>query len=355
MKLPMVIINSKFLVQNLTGVQRFAFNVAIKLVQLKSDNLLFFMPNKKFNLFYENLFKQNIPIIKGFTRGIIWEQIELPLFAKRKKAIILNPGNSGPVFYDKNITVIHDLLWLKYPKSYSKMFLKWYSFMIPKLVKNSLRIITVSQTSKRDIVKYFNILEDKVSVVYPGVDTNLFKPLNLERENFILWIGSAKFYKNIYGLINAYRILLFDYKIPYKLFIVGFDLSKIKLKVEEELKENINFIENVNDEVLLNLYNHASVFVFPSFYEGFGLPPLEAMACGCPVIVSKAGSLPEVCGDAAIYCNPYDPQDIARLIYEVITSKELRNFLVKKGLERVKLFSWDKTAKEIINIIEELS
>ena len=350
----MVIINSKFLVQNLTGVQRVAFNVAMKLAQLQKHNFLIFMPNKKIKHFYKDLFKQGIPIIKGFTQGLIWEQIELPLFAKRKRAIILNLGNSGPVFYDKNITLIHDLLWLKYPNSYSTMFSKWYAFMIPKLIKNSLKIVTVSQTSKRDIVEYFNIPEEKVSVVYPGVDTNLFKPLNFERENFILWVGSAKFYKNIYGLINAYRILMFDYKISYKLFIVGFDSAKIKLNLEKELVENITFIDKVNDEVLLNLYNRALVFVFPSFYEGFGLPPLEAMACGCPVVVSEAGSLPEVCGDSAIYCNPYDPHNIARSIYQVITSKELRDFLVKKGLERVKFFSWDRTAKEIINIIEEL-
>uniref|UniRef100_A0A7V5XFI1 Glycosyltransferase family 1 protein n=1 Tax=Thermodesulfobacterium geofontis TaxID=1295609 RepID=A0A7V5XFI1_9BACT len=350
----MVIINSKFLVQNITGVQRFAFNVAIKLAKLKNDNLLFFMPNKKFNYFYENLFKENIPIIKGYTRGIIWEQIELPFFAKRKKAIILNLGNSGPIFYNKNVTIIHDLLWLKYPEAYSKLFTKWYSFMIPRLIKNSLKVITVSQTSKRDIVDHFKIAEDKIAVIYPGVDRSVFKPLNLERENFILWVGSLKFYKNVHGLIEAFKILKQNYKIPYKLTIAGYGVGELRGKIDEKIRDDVDFVDKVKDEILLKLYNRALVFVFPSFYEGFGLPPLEAMACGCPVVVSDTGGLPEVCGDAGIYCNPQDPYDIARAIYEVISSKELRGSLIKKGLERANLFSWEKTAREILNIVKEL-
>ena len=352
MKSLMIIINSKFLTQNITGVQRFAFNVAIKLSQIK--NVLFFSPNGEFKTFYKGLLKKNIPIMKGHTRGIIWEQIELSLFAKRKKAIILNLGNSGPFFYNKNVTVIHDLLWLKYPEAYSKPFIKWYSFMIPRLIKNSLKIITVSQTSKRDIVNYFKIAEDKISVIYPGINKNVFKFLKLKREDFILWVGSLKYYKNVYGLIEAFKILKQNYKISHRLVLAGYGVEKLKEKLDDKIKNDIDFIEKVNDKKLLNLYNRAFLFVFPSFYEGFGFPPLEAMACGCPVVVSNSGSLPEICGDAAVYCNPYDPQDIAKAMYAVLSSQELRNQLIQKGFERAKMFSWEKTANEILKIIEEV-
>jgi glycosyltransferase involved in cell wall biosynthesis len=351
----MLIINSKFLTQNITGVQRFAFNVAIKLSQIKNNNLLFFSPNGDFKPFYEEFFKKNFLIVKGRTRGIIWEQIELPLFAKRKKATILNLGNSGPVFYNKNVTVIHDLLWLKYPEAYSKLFIKWYSFMVPRLIRNSLKIVTVSQTSKKDIMNYFKIAEDKISVVYPGVDKTIFRPLKLKREDFILWVGSLKAYKNFYGLIGAFKILRQKYKISHRLILAGYGVEKLREKFPGKIRDDVVFIDKVNDEILINLYNRADLFVFPSFYEGFGLPPLEAMACGCPVVVSNAGSLPEVCGDAAVYCNPYDPEDIARAIYEVLSSEELRNYLSQKGLERAKIFSWEKTAEEILKIIEEVA
>jgi len=351
----MLIINSKFLTQNITGVQRFAFNVAIKLSQIKNNNLLFFSPNGDFKPFYEEFFKKDFLIVKGRTKGIIWEQIELPLFAKRKKAIILNLGNSGPVFYNKNITVIHDLLWLKFPEAYSKLFVKWYSFMVPRLIRNSLKIITVSQTSKKDIMNYFKIAEDKISVVYLGIDKTIFRPLRLKREDFILWVGSLKAYKNFYGLIDAFKILKQKYKISHRLILAGYGVEKLREKFPDKIRDDVVFIDKVNDEILINLYNRADLFVFPSFYEGFGLPPLEAMACGCPVVVSNAGSLSEVCGDAAVYCNPYDPEDIARAIYEVLSSEELKNYLSQKGLERAKIFSWEKTAEEILKIIEEVA
>ena len=121
-------------------------------------------------------------------------------------------------------------------------------------------------------------------------------------------------------------------------------------KVAHELGDRVEFTGYVDDDQLKQLYRKAKLFLFPSLYEGFGLPPLEAMACGCPVIVSKAASLPEICGDAAYYVNPYDVEDIAKGIYTVLTDEGLQKELIRKGLQRVKLFSWEKSARELINI-----
>jgi len=350
----MVIINSKFLTQNLTGVQRVSFNISKILANKFKERFLLFAPKGLFNPKYAEILKGNLPLLCGQTKGLVWEQIELPLFAKQRDAIILNLGNSGPIFYKKNVVVIHDLLWLKFPQAYSRKFRAWYGFMIPKLLKNASKIITVSKRSRVDILEHFNISEDRLQVVYPSVDVDIFKLLNLKRENFILWVGSMRFYKNIHGLLEAFKILKNAYKIEHKLALVGSDSEKVKGIINKKLAKDIIFIRDVDDIILLNLYNRATLFVFPSLYEGFGLPPLEAMACGCPAVVSNAGSLPEVCGDAVVYCNPYDPEDIARAMYEVLNSEDLRNYLVQKGFERVKMFSWEKTAREILKIIEEV-
>jgi glycosyltransferase involved in cell wall biosynthesis len=351
----MVIINSKFLIQNLTGVQRVAFNVSKLLVDKYKDRFLLFAPKGAFNPKYAELLAKDPSFITGKTSSVVWEQIELPIFAKRKNAVILNLGNSGPIFYKRNVVVIHDLLWLRFPKSYSSTFRAWYASMIPRLLKNALKIITVSKASKQDILENFKIPGEKIEVIYPGVDLKTFKPLDLKRENFILWVGSTRFHKNLHGLLKAFMILKEGYKIEHKLTLVGICAENVKDIISESLTKGIIFIKEADDLTLSNLYNRASFFVFPSLYEGFGLPPLEAMACGCPVVVSNAGSLPEVCGEGAVYCDPYDPEDIAHAMYKVLTSEDLRKELIKKGLERSKMFSWERTAEQVLKVIEEIA
>jgi len=350
----MVIINSKFLGQRLTGVQRVAFNVSKLLVNKHRERFLLFAPKGPFNPNYAELFAK-FPLVVGKTTSVIWEQAELPLFAKQKKALILNLANSGPIFYKSNVVVIHDLLWLKYPQSYSSTFRKWYAFMIPRLVKNALKIVTVSKASKQDILENLKVSEEKIEVIYPGVDVNTFKPLDLKRENFILWVGSRRFYKNLHGLLRAFNILKEKHKVEHKLILVGINAENVKDVIRESVANEIIFVPEADDLTLLNFYNRASLFVFPSLYEGFGLPPLEAMACGCPVVASRTGGLPEVCGDAAVYCDPYDPEDIAETMYKVITTDELRNELVKRGLYRAKMFSWERTAEGLLKVLEEVA
>ncbi len=173
--------------------------------------------------------------------------------------------------------------------------------------------------------------------------------------NYLLYIGDMRPYKNLERSLEAFaRLNLTDLS-----FVIGGKKDPhfypgIEKKVDRLLlKDKVIFLGYVPEEDLPHLYSEAAAFVFPSLYEGFGLPPLEAMACGCPVVASNAGSLPEVCGDAVRYVDPYDVESIARGIHEVLTDEVMRQNLRAKGLERAKLFSWERAAKEHLKIFEE--
>jgi len=157
--------------------------------------------------------------------------------------------------------------------------------------------------------------------------------------------------KNIKSLISAWGLINPKIRKNYKLLIIG-EEYKIFRKEKIKLEENIIFTGYLSDDELIKTYKTSSLFVYPSFYEGFGIPPLEAMACGCPCVVSNAASLPEVCGDSAYYVNPYDIEDIARGIETVLSDEKLRKDLVKKGFENIKRFSWQISAKEVLEIMK---
>ena len=275
---------------------------------------------------------------------------------KYKNAVIFNTSQlEGQIvlLFKRNfiITLIYDLIPLiyKFPKQYF-----YFKYILPFVIRNSAFILTVSQYTKNMLVSKYNISEDKI-VVVPMAASKIFKRLkNFQKENFILYVGRFHKLKNIQGILDAFSILRDRYKLDYKLILVGSGNINSFLLNRQSVIRYIEIYENISDFKLVELYNKASLFVFPSLYEGFGFPPLEAMACGCPVIVSNVASLPEVCGDAAYYVDPYDVESTADGMYKILTDKALRENLIKNGLERVKQFSWEKTAREILKIIESL-
>jgi glycosyltransferase involved in cell wall biosynthesis len=243
--------------------------------------------------------------------------------------------------------------------------------MIDQAIRRSDIVLTDSEFSKKEIIKYTGCLDNKIFIVYNAVNLNVFRKIedikllkkvkNIYKlpEKFILFVGNVKPHKNLKGLLLAYKKLnSFDFKLVIvgkkEGFITGDnELSKL-INTSDLLKKNVIFTGYVKDDDLPFIYNLASIFVFPSLYEGFGIPPLEAMACGCPCVVSNAASLPEVCGDSAYYVNPYDVEDIARGIETVLNDEKLRNDLIKKGFENIKRFSWEESAKKIIQIMREI-
>jgi len=271
-------------------------------------------------------------------------------------------------FFKKTTTfvTIHDLIPLIYPKQYPPGIKGKLRFIVQKwLIKRVDVIIAVSETSKKDIVRLLNIPQEKIRVIYEG-PKKIYSPIPKDVEElkeiakkyklpkkFVLYVGDVNYNKNILGLADACKLA----KIP--LVMVGKQAASEDIdKKHPENREFVKFLEKyaedpeilrlgyVPDEELKAIYNLATLYCQPSFYEGFGLPVLEAFACGAPVLISKTQALVEVVGDAAVMANPKDPKDMAEKIIKLASSPEIRAMLSKKGKERVEKFSWDKTARQ---------
>jgi glycosyltransferase involved in cell wall biosynthesis len=239
----------------------------------------------------------------------------------------------------------------------------YFYYSLPILLNNSQAINCDSENTKKDIIAYHEIKDKPIYVIYMGFNRQRFYPREngtVQKQygltNYLLYIGDMRPYKNLERSLEAFaRLNLRKFK-----FVIGGKKDprfypRIRKKIDELfLKDRVVFLDYVPEKDLPHLYSEAAAFVFPSLYEGFGLPPLEAMACGCPVVVSNAASLPEICGDAAYYVDPYDAENIAEGIYKVLMNGTLRQDLIKRGLERVNLFSWEKSAKEHLKVFEEV-
>ena len=265
----------------------------------------------------------------------------------------------------KKIVTVHDTTPFLFPESFTLITLLRYRLLLPRTLKTADKIITDSNSTKKDLVNYFNIPEEKIKVIFLAADEK-FKPLNNEEINevkqkyslnfpFILYVGLLHPRKNIPSLIEAYyKLKLKKDDMEYKLVIAGKNNGKCKdifgTVGRLNLQKDVIFTGYVLDEDLPALYNATDLFVYPSLYEGFGLPPLEAMACGTPVITSNTSSLPEVVGDAGIMVDPYDVDGLADAMHEVLTNDGLREDMIKRGLKRAKMFSWEKCAKETLRV-----
>jgi glycosyltransferase involved in cell wall biosynthesis len=351
----MICINSRFLTQKITGSQRFAIEISRQLRKL--------LPEARFvspkNIIHYDIAKELEVESFGKLTGHLWEQIELPLYLRKKGSpLLLNLVNTAPIFYKNKMVVIHDISWKHFPEYLSKSFYLWYNFMIPRVAKTSKIIFTVSNFSREDISKGLQIDLSKIETVYNAISEN-FVFLNKKREKMILSVASLNYIKNIESLIKAFIFLKSVNKfLDYKLVLCGGYNKKVFAKTNlfelSKNRDDIVFTGYLSDEKLVEYYNKASLFVFPSFFESFGIPPIEAMASGCPCVVSNVASLPEVCGDAAYYVNPYDVEDIARGIETVLSDEKLREDLIKKGFENIKRFSWEESAKKIVQIMREI-
>jgi len=223
-------------------------------------------------------------------------------------------------------------------------------------------IITDSNFIKKQALEFLKIESERIVSIPLGVNHEIFKTHKVTNrhglpENFILFVGSIQPRKNLKRLLQAYMSLSQNFRNDQKLVLVGQDGWNHGdiLELIKKHRSDIYLLDSIkNDSELAQIYSTASVFICPSLYEGFGLPPLEAMACGCPAIVSNVASLPEICGDAAYYIDPYDVENIADGLYRVSTDSEIRNTHIQKGLERTKLFTWERSAMEHMRLFEKI-
>jgi glycosyltransferase involved in cell wall biosynthesis len=288
----------------------------------------------------------------------LWNHFILPF---KKGNILFCPANIAPFFVPKKkklVITLHDMAFITHSESFSPFFRNYYKCLIPKVIQRADKIITISQTSRKEIIKYYPHTKDKIEVVFLGLDKTFYLLPNIEKKDQILYVGSLNMRKNFISVIQAFKKLNNN---KFQLLIVGnfssnYNLSQATQSILDEAKinPNINFLSNITDDELRLLYNESKLFLFPSFYEGFGLPPLEAMACGTPVITSNISSMPEVCGNAAIYVDPYNIEDITQKLSMLLNNNVLHQKMINKGLEHVKHFTWEKAANKHLKVFNEV-
>lgn len=347
----MLYINGRFLTQPMTGVERYAYNICKALARLQQSFTLV-CPKAPIHQDYD---VSDLNIVHfGIGNSHFWEQCVLPFFFFGKKDyLVVSFTGLGSILIPHKMMTIHDLAFLKNPSWYSRAYYWYYKLMTPLAVKTSQHILTVSEFSKSEILRFYPFLkENKISVIYNAIDNLLFKRLSdipPAKEPFVLCVSSIDPRKNFARLIEACQGLT-----GAKLYIVGKYNRIFNQQMELDTdSDHIHFLGRVSDEELVRLYNQAVCFVFPSLYEGFGLPPLEAMACGCPVLVSDIPVEREVCGDAALYFNPLEPSEILRIITQYLSNTDvIKKTMRQKGYDNIKRFSWENSANVLMEIIK---
>ncbi|HEX78030.1 MAG TPA: glycosyltransferase family 4 protein [Dehalococcoidia bacterium] len=274
-------------------------------------------------------------------------------------------GRYGLLLGRPFIITVHDLVRICFPFSKESLPERVGLRLDVLGLRRATHIIAVSASTKADLVSYLGIPEARISVIYNGVDCQVFKPMPGRRLPFpyLLYVGSERPRKNLGTLLTAFATLKSQASAPpdLKLVKVGiagrsdeFRRATLGEVARLGLGKDVIFAEYVSDEELSAYYSSAIALVMPSLYEGFGLPLVEAMACGCPVIASDRSSLPEVAGDAALFVDPGDSQGLAQLMHRIITEPALREKLIEKGFKRVQRFSWDRTAQETLQVYHKV-
>ena len=349
----MIVVNARFLTQKITGVQRFAFELSIRLKDKFGDEVVFIAPR---DIIQHEMAERLGAKCIGKHIGYFWEQIELPLYLWRHGSPkLVNFCSVAPLLYGNNYVAVHDITWVRYPETYSKTFCYVYNFLIPHLCKRAKGIITVSEFSKHEISSYYKIPESKFTVICNAVSA-MFHPIQDEKlwnENYFLAVSSVKANKNFVSVLMAFEIVLRSNP-EVRLYIVGDCNDKNFQTINiDQYKNNpsIKFIGRVSDEKLVKYYSNAQGFVFPSLYEGFGIPVLEAQACDCPVISSSAASMPEVLQDSALFCEPMDFYGFAGQMCRLAEDASLRLSMIEKGRMNVRRFSWEDSAEKLIKML----
>lgn len=337
----------------------------------KANDYTFFLPNERFqgaNPLNSGVFQSISQTKDKFWETVIEAQSIVPegvdIYHVPQNGIGLPPRKICPT-----IVTVHDLIPYILKESVGAGYLRIFLREMPRILEEADHIITVSEHSKKDLKKIMGIPEDNITVIHEAPES-IYKPIKKEvakarinnkyrvGEHFILYIGGFSPRKNLRGLINAFHKIYKDLRTPYKLVFIGKPSrdypALVKLVEKLDLSERVLFPGFAPVGDLPFLYNAADLFVYPSFYEGFGLPPIEALACGTPTITSNVSSLPEVVDGAGILVNPHDTDALADAMYKVLTDSILAQNLAKKGLERSKNFSWTKTAGQTIKLYQSV-
>jgi glycosyltransferase involved in cell wall biosynthesis len=334
-----ICVNARFRFQRTTGVQRYADAVLRRL----PGDVDAVMPSRS-----------------AFSRGVrgqIWEQFELP--SQVGKRVLWSPCNTGPLGVRRHVITIHDTAVFDCADCYSRKYGTWHRWMTPRLVKRAAKILTVSQFSKSRLLEHFRLPEDRVVVAGNGVDAQ-FQPSSAEDQErvradyrlprqFALTVGTLDPRKNLRGILAAWRMTPGLDELP--LAVAGCQVAVFRSAINEPIPSSVHMLGYVPDDRLPALYSAASVFIFASLYEGFGLPPLEAMACGTPTVCANSSALPEIVGGAAVLVDPRSPFGIGEAVKRVVDDRALQARLRQLGRQRAKEFDWKETAACVWDVL----
>jgi len=352
---------SRAFLEKRTGIEEYSFQVT-KHLHNKLDDYevrLYLRKSQKVNFDIPSRWK-----IKKINWPFLWTQIGLSLeMLFHPVDVLFVPAHVVPLINPQNtIVVVHGLEFEFIPKAYSfwaRMYMRW---SIKSSCRWAKKIIAVSENTKKDLIKLYKVPEEKIDVIYEGCNKNFeflisnFESISNDKifnSKYILFVGRLEERKNIIGILEAYKILKEKYKIAHRLILAGspgYKYEFIKLKIKN-LKLEINELGYVDDALKYKLLSNADVFLFPTFYEGFGLPILEAQVAGAPVVASNNSSILEVAGESAILINPKKPEEIAEAVWKILSDNNLREELIRKGLENVQRFSWEKCTKNIAKLL----
>ncbi len=328
-----IVVNGRFLSRKVTGVERYGREILALI---------------------EGRCRVEMTRANGVA-GHLWEQYILPR-RLNPESILWSPANTGPLMVREQVLTIHDLSPLEHPEWFRPGFTLWYRLFLPILVKRVRKICTPSEYIKQKINKRFGV--ENILVTPNGVSSSIFHPQAQQHthalpESYVLFVGSLEPRKNLNALLHAWNKIKDDFKKTW-LVIAGAGgrvFQPIKLSREVE---RVRFLGYVAEKDLPGLYAGAALYVQPSLDEGFGLPALEAMACGTPVLVSNGGALPETVGDAGLIFDVSKPDDLVTSLKQYLACNDLRQSYQEKGLARAQTFSWHSTAELIWNTLHEI-
>lgn len=360
-----------------TGVEHYAKQLILHLAKIdKINSYVLYLrtrPENWFTRLPENFKIKVMPFPVFWTQlRLSWEMLFFPV------EVLFIPASALPIIHPKkSVVTVHDIAWRYFPGSFTlfmKNFLEWSTGFA---VRNAWKIISVSESTKKDLIKYYLVDKNKVIVIHHGfskevvaeaIGLQINDPLRLYgseagqwpslQQPYILFLSTLQPRKNLEGLINAFRQLKKENpELPHKLVIAGKPGWKFAsiLRTIEENKDIVFYLNYVSDQERFALLKRADLLVLPSFYEGFGMQILEAFDLNVPVATSNISSMPEVAGDAAVYFDPNNRGDIAKAIKMVLTDKSLADSLRAKGKERLKDFSWEKCARETLGILSKIN
>ena len=366
-------IDARMYSSEFTGIGRYVYELVQQLLEIdKKNEYVLFMNQPEFDEF-EPKSKRITKVLVNAKHYSLAEQVRFWWKIRKAKVDLMHFTHfNAPILYRRpTVVTIHDLTLSFYPgkKMNSWFYRMAYNAVLQNAAKHASRIISVSKNTKQDLIDITHTSPSKVEVVYEGVGDNfgpredkealmdMLKKYNITKE-FMLYTGVWRSHKNLVNMIRAFGLLCEDEGFEPQLVITGQEnpyYPEIKRTVTElGLEHKVIFTGLVPEDELVALYQAAKMYVFPSLYEGFGLPPLEAMRCGTPVIASKVSCIPEICGEEnALFFDPYDPEDIANTMRKLWLDEELARELRERGLVHSRKFSWKKMAEKTMEVYTE--